>query len=238
MPKQSKQVIIDAIIKEIEQGSIEWLSEYLKSGSIYDITPPDCANRVNVYGYYVYALIDPFNGKIFYIGKGKGKRAYNHFLEQNKDNTAKKDKIAEIYSNGDKAIVWILEHNMSEKSALDLECLLINTVPGLTNKTIPKLKECNKWLASNKAREILGMVPAECIEVDMEECPQMSKNELLDLMAVVVCNGCRSDKSEHKYILNGRFYDFSSTIHLLPARLRDSKGLSISEYINRKMRDA
>lgn len=45
MPKPSKQIIIDAIIKEIEQGSIEWLSEYLKSGSIYDITPSEYINR-------------------------------------------------------------------------------------------------------------------------------------------------------------------------------------------------
>ena len=28
--------------------------------------------------YYVYELIDPRNGEVFYVGKGSGKRAYKH----------------------------------------------------------------------------------------------------------------------------------------------------------------
>ena len=31
--------------------------------------------------YYVYLLSDPSNGEIFYVGKGKGNRAFSHFKE-------------------------------------------------------------------------------------------------------------------------------------------------------------
>jgi len=29
-------------------------------------------------GYYVYRLIDPRNGNVFYVGKGKGNQVFNH----------------------------------------------------------------------------------------------------------------------------------------------------------------
>lgn len=237
MPKPSKQVIIDAIIKEIEQGKkAEWIAEYLKEGDIYKITPPDCANRVNAFGYYVYALIDPFDGKIFYVGKGKGKRSRGHFLESNKSNPLKKAKINEIYDKGDKAIIWVLDHNMNEQCALDFEAVLINILPSLTNNVIPELREGNKWMENNS--DLLGMVEAECIEVDPNTVRELGMEELKDLMAIVVCNGYRIEKDSHKYFLGRDYYDFSSVIHLLPARLRNVKAILFSEYIDKQVQYA
>lgn len=233
MPKANKQIIVDEIIKGIENGSIEWLSEYITNGNIYKINPPHCANRINPYGYYVYALIDPFSGKIFYIGKGKGKRAFDHFSENNKNNTQKRDKIKDIYRNGDKAIVWILEHNLDENSAIDLEALLINVLPELTNITIPSLKETNIWNKGNITTN--GMVEAECTEYDTSQCETMNLEELIDLMAVVVTKGHRVDQKQHRYFLGINHYDFTSTIHLLPARLRNVKAISFSDYFDKQM---
>lgn len=233
MAKENTKIIIDAIIKEAEH--LEWLTEYLKCGNIYKITPPNGANNINAYGYYVYAIIDPFCGSIFYIGKGKGKRAYDHFNERNKNNADKKNRINEIYSKGEKAIIWVLQHNMEEDSAFDLEALLINVIAGLTNISKPVIKETNKWFTSNMSS--FGYTEVECIEADCISAT-MKPDELLDLMATVVCNGYRTCKNEHNYILNSNFYDFSDTIHLLPARLRNAKSISLSEYIDKIIKNA
>ena len=54
-------------------------------------------------GFYVYALRDPRNHEVFYIGKGKGERILQHVAEAKKDQKSEKAKlkrINEIESNG------------------------------------------------------------------------------------------------------------------------------------------
>ena len=77
--------------------------------------------------YYVYALVDPRNNKIFYIGKGKENRVFQHAkgalddiledaLSENAPNL-KLDTIRSIISEGKKVAYYIIRHNLEEKEA-------------------------------------------------------------------------------------------------------------------------
>lgn len=100
-----------------------------------------------IYGshYYVYLLINPFNGEIFYVGKGKGKRAEGHLKENLRGtlSNGKKHKIInEIVESGEKPDIVVFSNNLEENDALTLERKLIqrlrkfitNTSSGSFNK--------------------------------------------------------------------------------------------------------
>lgn len=75
--------------------------------------------------YYVYTLIDPRDGKPFYVGKGMQTRAYAHVTEANKDpsvwtNPHKCRKILSILRSGHK-VQYKFEFCESEAAAYSLE---------------------------------------------------------------------------------------------------------------------
>ena len=78
--------------------------------------------------FYVYLLINPINNTIFYIGKGKNKRAEDH-LKENKNgrisNAKKHNIINEILSHGLEPNILIFENNLNEQDAYFIERLLI-----------------------------------------------------------------------------------------------------------------
>ena len=78
--------------------------------------------------YYVYALIDPRNNKIFYIGKGKDDRVFQHAEAALNDNACdlKLDTIRNIISDGETVRHYILRHNLNEKEAYLVESSLID----------------------------------------------------------------------------------------------------------------
>jgi len=72
--------------------------------------------------YYVYALIDPINKIPFYIGKGKGGRAWVHFQKAHKDNKDKLNIIKYIKLLGWEPQVYIIQENIkTSKEALLIE---------------------------------------------------------------------------------------------------------------------
>jgi len=93
--------------------------------------------------YYVYIYLDPtkkgnyiyndfiFDYEPFYVGKGKGKRAYVHlskYRNDNKHNKLKYNKISKILSRGKEPIILFYSENLTELDAFNLEILLIEKI--------------------------------------------------------------------------------------------------------------
>lgn len=79
-------------------------------------------------GYYVYCLVDPRDGKVFYIGKGTGNRVFDHINEALNESVSndKLDTIRDIHRNNQEVGFYIIRHNLSEKEAYVIESTLID----------------------------------------------------------------------------------------------------------------
>jgi hypothetical protein len=96
---------------------------------------PGVAERL---GYYVYALIDPTtppSGEIFYVGKGKGDRAYQHARHAAKVDlslTSKQLKLARIQAiirKGVEVRVEVIRHRLeTEREAFLVEAAVIDAL--------------------------------------------------------------------------------------------------------------
>lgn len=85
-------------------------------------------HTIEALAYYVYALVDPRDNKIFYIGKGKGNRVFQHAKDALNENdiSLKLDYIRAIHREGKQVKLYILRHNLTEDVAYVLESTLID----------------------------------------------------------------------------------------------------------------
>jgi hypothetical protein len=85
--------------------------------------------------YYVYQLIDPRDGKPFYIGKGQGSRIDQHEFEaRNGRQSIKCHRIPEIWEAGKRIEKSIIRYFNDEAEALEFEYQEIDRI-GLKNLT-------------------------------------------------------------------------------------------------------
>ena len=93
----------------------------------------------NLNGYYVYALIDPRNNQVFYIGKGTGNRVFSHEIESGKSQKSEKakfQKIREIETSGQSVKRVIINWGMTEAESFAAEASLINLMGFLSSDTL------------------------------------------------------------------------------------------------------
>lgn len=90
-------------------------------------------------GCYVYRLIDPRDGKTFYVGKGRGNRIFQHVAEATDlpdRSTLKLDRIREIEASGMHVRYVVHRHGLSDADALLVESALIDAYADLTNEQL------------------------------------------------------------------------------------------------------
>jgi uncharacterized protein len=88
----------------------------------------------NVLKSYVYVYIDPRNGEIFYIGKGKGDRLFAHLGDTSE--TDKTARISDIRESGKEPQIDLLRYGISDSEAELVEASAIDLIGKnrLTNK--------------------------------------------------------------------------------------------------------
>jgi hypothetical protein len=99
------------------------------------MTDPDLTK--NLKPHYVYELVDPRDGEVFYVGKGVGERALHHELEARNKliETNKTNRIRDIEKNSERVTVRVIGRFETEEQAFAVEATLIHWIYGLNNLT-------------------------------------------------------------------------------------------------------
>lgn len=127
------------------------------SGLVWKACTPHLA------GYYVYALLDPHDDTVFYVGKGSKKRYKDHFRQYQSgiyDNPIKINKIDEIVKRGRIPAYVCIADGLTETEAFNLEANMVRVLGYeiLTNSrrvllsNEDKLEASKRWARDHLAR--------------------------------------------------------------------------------------
>lgn len=118
-------------------------------------------------GSYVYRLVDPRDGKTFYIGKGTENRVFEHVAEAASlpDRASLKlDRIREIEASGNKVHYIIHRHGLSDDQALVVESALIDAYEDLSNAQLGHGAHSKGMMTVG---EIIGLYDRGAAEIDV-----------------------------------------------------------------------
>lgn len=189
-------------------------------------------------GYYVYLYINPLDNSIFYVGKGKGNRVFEHL--RNNNESKKVNAIKKIRANGKEPIIEILVHGLpDEETAFRIEAAVIDVI-GLGNLT----NEVRGWrsgyygrmgveqLASLYEREKVKIEePAILIRINQLYRYGMSEIELYDATRGIWRVGENRNKAKYAFaVYEGIVREVYKIEQWFPAgttfSTRDPNGLS------------
>ena len=90
--------------------------------------------QVERLGRYVYALQDPRDGKVFYVGQGQGNRVFDHLAEaqnalgSDRNVSSKVIRILDIWKNGEDVLWNIIAHGVPDESIDYVESSVIDAL--------------------------------------------------------------------------------------------------------------
>lgn len=125
-------------------------------------------------GWYVYALRDPRDGVVFYVGKGKGNRAYQHARQAKAASGSilppKVEQINAIHAAGREVIVEIVRYRLPDADAAFaveaavIDALTLGVPAKLTNLVAGHSKDEQGWSSLERLRHLAAApidIPAE-----------------------------------------------------------------------------
>jgi hypothetical protein len=158
-------------------------------------------------GYYVYLYVDPRDGKVFYIGKGKDERCLEHQFED--DDHPKVKRIREIFAVGLEPRIEMLAHGLrTEQEAYNIEAAAIGLLglENLTNRVMGKdsLRFGRKGLSELEgyyaAKPVKITDPVILIRVNQLYRHGMPAAELYDITrGVWVLSAARASKMKYVF---------------------------------------
>lgn len=144
---------------------------------------------------YVYALIDPRDSKIFYIGKGIENRVFFHINEAivNTNGTEKLETIKAIKKDNLKVKHFIIRHGLEESEAILLESVLIDF---LTFKDFAEVAKITNIVSGHHSFN-LGIRTIEECEL-LYNCEKLKKEEIKHNIMVININKSFDSKRKKK----------------------------------------
>ncbi|MDV8003073.1 hypothetical protein [Rhodococcus sp. IEGM 1408] len=171
--------------------------------------PDPIAEVAELLGNYVYLLVDPRDGKPFYVGKGRGDRAQAHEiaalaerLETPSDPTsdagttdevsAKTARIRSIHFSGYTPEVWIARYGLSESEYTAVEAALIDLLLSfeVREASTPNPLQGTSSYLTNQRREAArghGVVKLQTL-IDDYRAPDLATEEPLVLIKLTAWN--------------------------------------------------
>ncbi|WP_276378925.1 excinuclease ABC [Flavobacterium sp. H4147] len=144
---------------------------------------------------YVYALIDPRDYKIFYIGKGNANRVFSHINEAilNPRETDKLETIRDIKNNNQKVKHFIIRHGLEDNEAILIESVLIDF---LTYKDFAEIAKITN-ISSGHYSFNQGIKTVEECEI-LYNCEELKKENVKHKILVININKTFGSKRNRK----------------------------------------